>query len=102
MENNFGQTLRRIRLERGLSQEDLGKLLGTSKQVISRYENGTRIPKITIAKKYSDILGIPFESLLDESSAVCPSGLTSTEWSRVQKMRSAPPAILEAIDKLLE
>ena len=31
----FGGSLKRLRMERGLSQEELARLLGTSKQVIS-------------------------------------------------------------------
>lgn len=43
----FGASLKRLRMERGLSQEELARRLGTSKQAISRYENGARVPKIS-------------------------------------------------------
>ena len=45
MERTFGQNLRALRAERGFSQEELAALLGTTKQVVSRYENGQRTPK---------------------------------------------------------
>lgn len=40
----FGDILRQIRAERGLSQDELAALLGTTKQVISRYETKKRVP----------------------------------------------------------
>lgn len=63
---NFGDNLRTIRTERGLSQEALAQLLGTSKQVISRYENGQRTPKVNAAAKYAQLLGVSLASLNGE------------------------------------
>lgn len=59
----FGEQLRRIRMERKMSQEELAELLGTSKQVISRYETGQRYPKITVAIEYAKKLGISLAEL---------------------------------------
>lgn len=63
----FGEKLKQIRKERGLSQDAMAELLKTSKQVISRYENGKRTPKITIAQQYAAILGISATFLLDDN-----------------------------------
>ena len=60
----FGENLKKIREEKGFSQEDFAKLLGSSKQVISRYENNKRTPKITVAADYANILNIPIGALL--------------------------------------
>lgn len=56
----FGEKLRTIRESRDLSQEAFAALLGTSKQVISRYERGERVPTITTVIHYTRILKIPF------------------------------------------
>lgn len=70
MEQKFGDRLKAIRLERHMSQDEFAALLGTSKQVISRYETNQRTPKITVANKYAEILNIPLNALLgDESTA---------------------------------
>ena len=45
----FGEKLKKSRNDKQWSQEQLAKKLGTSKQVISRYENGQRSPKLSIA-----------------------------------------------------
>jgi transcriptional regulator with XRE-family HTH domain len=40
----FGQALRRIRTERGLSLHDLAELANYSKEYLSGIENGQRVP----------------------------------------------------------
>ena len=61
--SDFGHRLRQIRIEMKMSQEEFAKLLGTSKQVISRYENGQRSPKISVAADYAQKLGISLNVL---------------------------------------
>lgn len=50
MENieKVGKRLRALREEKNITQEELGKILGTSHVTIGRYENGERIPKLDI------------------------------------------------------
>lgn len=67
MNHTFGDRLKQIRLDRDMSQEELALLLGTSKQVISRYETNQRTPKITVANEYAQKLGVPLNALLEES-----------------------------------
>ena len=45
---SFGDNLRKLRKERKLSMDALAEKAGTSKQVLSRYENGERVPKIFV------------------------------------------------------
>ncbi len=63
----FGEKLKQLRVNRDLSQEDLASILGTSKQVISRYESGQRSPKIDTATRYAELLDIPVCYLVDNS-----------------------------------
>ena len=64
----FSDRLKEIRLNLGYSQQELADLLGTSKQVISRYENGLRSPKISVAAKYAKILNLDLNYLLGEDA----------------------------------
>lgn len=64
----FGSRLRDIRKEMGLSQEEFAKMLGTSKQVLSRYETNQRAPKITLAQEYADKLNVSLDYLLGDSA----------------------------------
>ena len=61
---SFGHTLKKIRAEKGLTQAAFAEMIGTSKQVISRYENNQRCPKITIAAEFAKKLGVPLERLV--------------------------------------
>lgn len=63
----FGDKLKKIRTERNMSQEELGELLGTSKQVISRYETNQRTPKITVVEEYARKLNVPLDYLINHS-----------------------------------
>lgn len=63
----FGEKLKRIRTDRDLSQDSLASILGTSKQVISRYENDQTTPKIDVALKYSTLLHVPLDYLIDDT-----------------------------------
>ncbi|MBR5224244.1 MAG: helix-turn-helix domain-containing protein [Clostridia bacterium] len=59
----FGDILKSIRRERGLSQDEMASLLGTTKQVISRYETKQRMPKLSIVAGYALKLGLPLSML---------------------------------------
>ena len=65
---SFGERLREIRKEKGLTQDALAQLLGTSKQVLSRYETGQRSPKISQVQEYAKKLGVSAEYLMEESA----------------------------------
>ena len=74
----FGDRLRAIRKEKRMSQDEFAKLLGTSKQVLSRYEIGQRIPKITQVQEYAKKLNVSADYLMGDSAeeaafnSLCP------------------------------
>ena len=56
---DIGEKIRAARLEKGLTQEELGQMLGVQKSAIAKYENGRVVNiKRSTLKKISDILGI--------------------------------------------
>ena len=65
----FGDMLRQLRLARGLSQDELACALGTTKQVISRYETKKRVPRLSVVAEYARMLGVPLAMLSGESDA---------------------------------
>lgn len=66
----FGEKLKHIRLSRDLSQEVFADLLGTSKQVISRYELGQTTPKIGVAARMCNILGVNLDNMINDSKGI--------------------------------
>ncbi len=74
----FGERLRQIRKEQNLSQEALAQLLGTSKQMLSRYELNQRSPRIEQVHKYAEKLHVPVDYLLGDTEA---EAITKEFWT---------------------
>ena len=56
---NIGDKIRAARISKGMTQEELGKLLGVQKSAVAKYENGRVVNiKRSTLKKISDILEI--------------------------------------------
>jgi len=66
----FGQKLKYLRTERGMNQEEFARLIGVTKQAISRYERGDRTPKITIIKMFSESLNVSVEWLVNNQLGI--------------------------------
>lgn len=66
----FAEKLKAIRKARGMTQQEMADLFHTSKQVVSRYENGLRSPKITVAQKYAILLNVPLRELLGDETPI--------------------------------
>lgn len=59
-----GKRLKKLRLERKLTQEELGKIIHVSKVSISGYENGNRTPDTDTLQKLADFFGVTTDYLL--------------------------------------
>ena len=64
---NIGDKIRNARINKGMTQEELGNALGVQKSAIAKYEKGRVVNiKRSTLKKLSDILGIaPSELIFD-------------------------------------
>lgn len=54
----IGERLRKARINKGLSQEQLGKIIGVSKVSVCGYESGMRTPSLEILIKIVDALDL--------------------------------------------
>ncbi len=73
----FGERLRTLRTEAGLSQEDLGQAIGVSARVVGYYETDDRFPKnqqilVDIAKTFQISLDYLLDNPVRHESS-CPS-----------------------------
>lgn len=85
----FGDILRQIRAERGLSQDELAALLGTTKQVISRYETKKRVPRLSVVTAFAQKLGLPVSALSGEEAIMPPELMPVSGMRRVPILGSA-------------
>ncbi|BBK33454.1 helix-turn-helix protein [Stella humosa] len=61
-----GLNLKRLRIEKGLSQEEFAFRSGIHRTYISGVERGIRNPTVTILEKIAIGLGVPAGRLLDD------------------------------------
>ena len=60
------EKLYNLRRKQGLSQEGLAEKLDCSRQVISKWENGTTTPDAEMLQKYSELFGVSIDYLVKE------------------------------------
>ena len=60
----FGKRILELRKQKGWSQPDIAKKIGTSGPIIGRYERGEMNPSIEVAKKFADTFGVTLDYLI--------------------------------------
>lgn len=61
---SFGKRLTEARKKKGLSQEEVAKLLNTKAPVIGRYEREEMIPSVEVATKLAALLGVSMDYMV--------------------------------------
>ena len=59
-----GAKIAYLRKQKHLSQDELADKMYVTRQLVSKWENGTGVPKIDHVLDLCDILGVGFEELL--------------------------------------
>ena len=67
---DVGMKIKQARMAKGMTQEELGEILGVQKSAVAKYENGRVVNiKRSTLKKIADVLEIPpFELVYDEET----------------------------------
>ena len=65
---SIGENIRRIRLERNITQADLARRVGISQPMIAMIERGTKTVSLPLSKEIADVLGCSINDLLCESA----------------------------------
>jgi len=107
---DLGSKIKKARLAKGMTQEELGELLGIKKSAVAKYENGRIVNiKRSNLKKMSDILGIHPAELIgdfDEKKPVDSNGLTKEKLELLEFAKSVPaekaPKVLRLMKAILE
>lgn len=64
--NMLGDTIYKLRKEKGLSQSELGKLVGVSNKAVSKWETYEANPDISLLPLLAEVFGITTDELLSE------------------------------------
>ena len=63
--------LKELRAAKGLNQQELGALVGASRQTISQIERGDYSPSVTLALKLARICGVTVEDIFTYQEDEC-------------------------------
>lgn len=87
----FGNRLRKLRLQRGLKQAQLAEQLGLTKSVVSAYETGLRMPSYEVLVKLARIFNVSTDFLLgvERRNDLDLSGLSEAEVAAVIQLIAA-------------
>lgn len=67
MAMNIGNNIAALRKQRGITQEELAKELGVSAQAVSKWENNSSCPDVSLLTNIADIFGVTVDTLLRAS-----------------------------------
>ena len=67
MNDNFSKNLRKLRLEKKLTQEQVAEKLGVSAQSVSRWETGATFPDVMMLPEIARMYGVLVDDLFKES-----------------------------------
>ncbi|MBR1607011.1 MAG: helix-turn-helix domain-containing protein [Clostridia bacterium] len=64
----FAETLRKLRVENGLSQRELAERIYVTRSTVARWENGSRMPDAVMVSRLSQCLGVAVATLLSAAA----------------------------------
>lgn len=107
--SRIGEKIKQVRIDKGMTQDELAIISGISKTAICRYELGQREPRIAQMEAIADALEIPIEELLDLSSDsrkkfsyMSKVAERAREKILAAELEAVPPEVLEGYKQIHE
>ena len=97
----FGAKLKKLRTEDGLTQQQLGDLLGVSKSVVSYYEVNERIPSPDTLVKISKVFHVSTDYLLslDNGRTINIDGLSAHDEEIIRRLAATMRKLQEEMKR---
>lgn len=89
----IGEHITTLRKKRGISQGNLGKMVGTSGDIIGRYERDEVKPSIEVAIKIADALEVSLDYLVGKTTME----LDKSMLKRIEEVSKLPTAAKEQV-----
>ena len=88
---NFGNTLKKLRLQEGLTQQQLASSLGVTKSVVSYYELQARYPSPEVLRKLASLFHVSTDYLLgiEKGETIDLTGLSEEDIITVKRLVSS-------------
>lgn len=99
----FADRLAFARKQKKIKQSDLGKTIGTSGDIIGKYERGENVPSIDVATKIADALGVTLDYLVKDGQYEQIDNDTLKKLKAIQELDSDTKAhIFATIDAFIK
>lgn len=88
----FADRITKLRMDKGLSQQQLAQQLGVKRSVVSYYESGDRLPSLNVLMEMSRVFNVSTDYLLkgkDASRVIHVSDLTESDIDAVMTVVNA-------------
>ena len=84
----MSEKIRELRIAKNISQVELGRLLGVTKQYVSNWENNNILPSIEMLRKLATFFSVSADFLLDlnETRSLDVSGLSEKQIAHLQEI----------------
>jgi len=90
----FGDRLSYARKQKKIRQSDLGKMVGTSGDIIGKYERGENTPSIEVAAKIAEALNVTLDYLVKDGEY---EQLDTISLKRLKEVEKLPADLKEKI-----
>lgn len=94
----LGERIKQLRLQRGMTQGQLGEALGLSAQAVSKWENQTNMPDIQLLPELSVLLGVSIDELFSMTDT---SRMDRIE-NRIEGCRFLPDSDFKSAEQFLK
>jgi len=93
-----GEHIMLLRKQKGLSQSELGRIIGTSGDIIGRYERETITPSIEVVIKLADALEVSIDYLVGKTT----TKLDNSMMNRIAEITNLPEEEKKIIYRVLD
>lgn len=102
---DIGLRIKELREEKNLSQDELGRLIGVTKQMISHYEGNINTPRQGKIKKMAEVFGIEESEFYKSTSNLTKSpetgDINKVKLESLQKEIDAKDREIELLKKVI-
>lgn len=98
----IGERIKEARKSKGLTQEDLAKLLGVTFAMIGQYERGERNPKMETLQKIALALDVTVASLQGKNFSILDMTTPSINFVKITQLSQEYRANIERVIKITE
>lgn len=85
---SFAERFKQLRLEKNITQVELGKIFNIKHSSISKYENNTAIPEISLLINFADYFNVSVDYLLARNNIkIITEGFNDKEAELIRKYR---------------